>query len=291
MMRPASAFTVLLAAACASTSGGAGPVPAPGAAAPAAAPAQLAQEHGKPVTLTLPPFMRFQLERRDTIAVQLPNGATQNQVIQWDARLDARGSAETDGYRVVVTLDTVEITASVPVPPTALDSALGARWTAHLSADGKLTDIEADRDNSIVNQLGAMLRLLYPPLPGPELRSGAAWTDSSTVATRAQQFDVQEQQQIQYVASGPAVHGDDKVFVIAGTGTFSRSGEATQFGQEMRHESTGQRQLSYYLGTDGTPVGMDGTETSKVTFTVPAVGQSINAEQRSSFRVSAMDAP
>jgi hypothetical protein len=292
MMRLAAASTFLLATACAAaSSGGGSTLPAPGAAAPAVSPPAQPREHGKAVVLVLPPLMHFQLDRRDTVALQLPNGATQNQVIQWNAGLDVQGSAETGGYRVVITLDSLTITASIPVPQAGLDSAQGTRWTAHLSPDGTLTNVEPDRDNSIVNQFGAMLHLLFPPLPGSDLRAGAAWTDSSTVATRAQNFDVQEQRRTEYTASGPAVHGADKVFVISGSGTFTRSGAATQFGQEMHHESTGQRRVSYYLGTDGTPVGMDGAETSKVTITVPAVGQSIDAEQRSSFRVTPVTAP
>lgn len=291
-----SRLTLLLMAglACApqASSGGVGGVaPTPGAEAPAVATRPSGGEKGKAIPLEPPAFARYRMQRFDTVALQLPNGSVQNQTFGWSAWLDIRASAETNGHRLVITLDSLDVEATNPPPQEAMDSARGTRWTAHLDPDGHLSSVQADRESSIAEQFAAMLPFLYPPLPGPSVRSGAMWTDSATVPTRAQNFEVQEQDSTSYVVSGPSVHGERTALVISGTGSFTRTGSGDQFGQQMEYHSSGQRQATYYLGTDGIPAGVDGSESSKVTITVPAVGQSLTADQHSAFRVVLADSP
>lgn len=287
-------FSVLTVAACASAgSRGAGtPAPTPGAEAPAPAAPQPSKPTGKAVALKPPAFARYRMERSDTLELQLPDGSTQTQAYRWSAWLDTRSSAETDGYHLVLTLDSLEVTVSgVPLLQPALDSARGTRWTAHLARDGKLSSIETDRESSVARQFQAMLRFLYPPMPGGEVRSGTTWTDSAAVPTRAQNFDVQETGRTDYIVTGPAVHGAETVLVIGGNGTFTRTGTGSQYEQPMQYQSSGKRQLTFYLATGGTPAGTEGTESSQVTVTVPAVGQSLSADQRAAFRISSVGTP
>ncbi len=288
----AGALLGLAACAPAASSGagnGGGVVPPPpGAEAPAApAPKPGGNEHGKAVVLKLPPYDRYLVERADTLTLQLPDGSTQTQAYRWSAWMDARASVETGGYHLVLTLDSLEVDAPGGMPgQPALDSARGTRWTAHLDPDGRLSSMETDRESSIASQFGAMLYYIYPPLPGNDVRSGATWTDSTTAPTRAQNFDVQETARMDYLVTGPAVHGDRAVLMISGHGTFTRTGSGLQYDQPMQYQADGQRQVNFYLSPDGTPAGMDGSEASKFVITVPAVGQSLNADQRGSFRIS-----
>jgi hypothetical protein len=293
-MRLILGATALAISACASSAtGGAppgAPAPAPGAEAPA--PATPSRPTGKAVALKPPAFTRYRLERSDTLELQLPDSSTQMQSYRWSAWIDSRASAETDGYHLVLTLDSLEVAVSgVPLLQPALDSARGTRWTAHLAADGKLSSIETDRQSSVARQFQAMLRYLYPPVPGGEVRSGTTWTDSATVPTRAQNFDVQEMGRTDYAVSGPAVHGEETVLVIGGNGTFTRTGTGSQYDQPMQYQASGQRRLTFYLATEGAPAGAEGIESSQVTVTVPAVGQSLSADQRGSFRISVITTP
>lgn len=236
--------------------------------------------------------MRYRLERSDTMELQLPDSSTQTQSYRWSAWIDSRASEETGGYHLVLTLDSLEVVVSgVPLLQPALDSARGTRWTAHLASDGRLSSIETDRQSSVALQFEAMLRYLYPPVPHGEVRSGTTWTDSATVPTRAQNFDVQETGQTDYIVSGPAVHGEETVLVIGGNGTFTRTGTGSRYDQPMQYHASGQRQVTFYLATEGAPAGAEGSETSQFTVTVPAVGQSLSADQRASFRVSVIPTP
>jgi hypothetical protein len=294
-MRSALGAAVVLAiSACASSAtGGASPgapAPAPGAEAPA--PAAPSKPTGKAIALKPPPFTRYQLQRADTMELKLPDGSSQMQAYRWSAWIDTRTSTETGGYHLVLTLDSLEVAVSgVPLLQPALDSARGTRWTAHLATDGRLSSIETDRESSVARQFESMLRYLYPPLPGGAVRSGTTWTDTATVPTRAQNFDVQETERTDYIATGPAVHGSETVLVIGGNGTFTRTGTGSQYDQPMQYQSSGQRRVTFYLATEGAPAGAEGTETSQVTVTVPAVGQSLSADQRGSFRISVIGTP
>ena len=295
-MRFALGAAVLAISACASSStGGASPgtpAPAPGAEAPAAASPAPSKPTGKAIALKPPAFTRYQLQRTDTLELKLPDSTSQMQAYRWSAWIDTRTSAETGGFHLVLTLDSLEVAVSgVPLLQPALDSARGTRWTAHLATDGRLSSIETDRESSIARQFESMLRYLYPPLPGGEARSGTTWTDTATVPTRAQNFDVQETERTDYIATGPAVHGSGTVLVIGGNGTFTRTGTGSQYDQPMQYQSSGQRRVTFYLATEGAPAGAEGTETSQVTVTVPAVGQSLSADQRGSFRVSVIGTP
>ncbi|HET7602675.1 MAG TPA: hypothetical protein VFK36_06620 [Gemmatimonadales bacterium] len=293
-MRFVLGAAVLAVSACTgSTTGGASPgapVPAPGAEAPA--PGAPSKPTGKAIALKPPAYTQYRLERSDTLELQLPDSSTQTQSYRWSAWINSHASAETDGYHLVLTLDSLEVAVSgVPLLQPALDSARGTRWTAHLSSDGKISSVETDRQSSVARQFQAMLRYLYPPVPGGELRSGTTWTDSATVATRAQNFDVQETGRTDYIASGPSVHGDETVLVIGGNGTFTRTGTGSQYDQPMQYQAAGQRHVTFYLATEGAPAGAEGRESSQVTVTVPAVGQSLSADQRATFRISVIRAP
>ena len=293
-MRSILGAAVLAISACASsaTSGASPSTPAPAPGAEAPAPAAPSRPTGKAIALKPPPFTRYQLQRADTMELTLPDGSSQTQAYRWSAWIDTRTSPETGGYHLVLTLDSLEVAVSgIPLLQPALDSARGTRWTAHLAPDGTLSSVETDRESSVARQFAAMLRYLYPPVPSGEVRSGTTWTDSVTVPTRAQNFDVQEAGRTDYMVSGPAVHGDETVLVIGGNGTFTRTGSGSQYDQPMPYQSSGQRRVPFYLTTDGAPAGAEGTETSQVTVTVPAVGQSLSADQRGSFRIIVINTP
>lgn len=294
-------FLLLLAAvACApssSTGGGASPTPAAaGAGSGAAAPAAperpaAAREHGKAVALAPASFVRYLLVRYDTVTVQLPNGSTSMQAYERDAWLDTRVSPETDGFHVVITLDSLAVAGQFVPPQEMLDSARGTRWTAHLGRNGRLSSLEADRHTSMGEQFEPMLQYLYPVLPDSTVRPGATWTDSTVTPITAENFQGEEQVTLQYAATGPAVHGSHTVLTVQGRGTFARTGTATQAGQEMHLTSTGQRVLTHFLVTDGTVDGMEGSETSDLSYTIPSQGQTLSASQSGSFRVTIVPTP
>jgi hypothetical protein len=228
---------------------------------------------------------RFRIDRFDTVSVTMPDGSAQRQTYRRSAWLSVRTEERGSGFSAEIALDSLDI-SGVPVPPASIDSARGTQWTAFVAADGQLTGVEASRQSGIGDQVGALLQLLFPRLPGSSIRAGARWSDTTDAPTKADNFDVQERAVMQYEAGTPATRRGQSVLPIVATGTFTRDGSGTQFGRTLEMESKGARRFTHFIGVDGTPAGLDGTETNDMTITVPEVGQSIQATQSGSIQVT-----
>ena len=250
----------------------------------AAAPAAPSEGRGREIEYSAGDS-RFRIDRFDTVSVTMPDGSAQRQTFRRSAWLSLRTEKRSEGLRAEVALDSLDVSGT-PVPQASLDSAHGTRWTARVAADGELSDIEADRESAIGDQIGALLQLLFPRLPGSSIRAGASWSDTTDAPTKADNFDVQERAVMQYVAGTPATRRGQSVLPIVATGTFTREGSGSQFGRTLEMESKGARRFTHFLGVDGTPAGLDGTETNDMTITVPEVGQSIQATQSGTIQVT-----
>jgi len=275
---------ILLLSGCASASQPErAPVPAPTREAPAEAAAP-SEGRGREIEYSAG-ASRFRVDRFDTVSVTMPDGSAQRQTFRRSAWLSVRTEKRSSGLRAEVALDSLDISGA-PVPQASLDSARGTEWTASVAPDGELSDVEPNRQSGIGDQIGALLQLLFPRLPGSSIRAGARWTDTTDAPTKADNFDVQERAVMQYEAGAPATRRGQSVLPIAATGTFTRDGTGTQFGRTLEMESKGARRFTHFLGVDGTPAGLDGTETNDVTITVPEVGQSIQATQSGTIQVT-----
>ena len=228
---------------------------------------------------------RFRIDRYDTVSVTMPDGSEQRQSFRRSAWLSVETEKRGSGLRAEVSLDSLDVSGA-PVPQASLDSARGTQWTASVAADGELSDLRPTRQSTIGDQVGALLQLLFPRLPGNSIRAGARWSDTTDAPTKADNFDVRERAVMEYVAGTPATRRGESVLPIVATGTFTREGTGSQLGRTLEMESKGARRFTHFLGMDGRPAGLDGTETNEVTITVPEVGQSIQAMQSGTIQVT-----
>lgn len=228
---------------------------------------------------------RFRIDRYDTVAVTMPDGSAQRQSFRRSAWLSLRTEKRGSGLRAEVALDSLDVSGA-PVPQASLDSARGTRWTADVGPDGELDDLRPNQQSTIGDQVGALLQLLFPRFPGSSVRAGARWSDTTDAPTKADNFDVQERAIMHYVAGTPATRRGESVLPIVATGTFTREGTGSQLGRTLEMESKGARRFTHFIGMDGQPAGLDGTETNEVTITVPEVGQSIQATQSGTIQVT-----
>ncbi|HEU4830355.1 MAG TPA: hypothetical protein VFT04_14270 [Gemmatimonadales bacterium] len=228
---------------------------------------------------------RFRIDRFDTVSVTMPDGSAQQQSFRRSAWLSLSTEERGDGLRAEISLDSLDVSGA-PVAQAALDSARGTEWTANVAADGELGDVVPNRQSTIGDQVGALLQLLFPRFPGSSIRAGARWSDTTDAPTKADNFDVQERAVMQYMAGTPATRRGRSVLPIVATGTFTREGTGSQLGRTLEMESKGSRRFTHFIGIDGTPAGLEGTETNEVTITVPEMGQSIQATQSGTIQVT-----
>jgi hypothetical protein len=264
------------------------PTPAPRRDAPAAEAPSPSAGRGREIEYAAGDA-RFLIQRFDTVSVTMPDQSVQRQAFRRSAWVSVRTEEQGSGLRAEVALDSVEVVGA-PLPEASLDSARGTRWTARVAEDGEVSDVEASKESAIGDQIGSLIQLLFPRLPGSSIRAGASWTDTTDAPTKADNFDVREQAVMQYVAGAPATRRGTSVLPITATGTFTREGSGTQcmaaVCRTLEMESSGSRRFTWFLGVDGRPAGLDGTETNDVTIMIPDVGQSLEATQSGSIQVT-----
>jgi hypothetical protein len=230
----------------------------------------------------------YTLQRHDSLSLQLPGGANQQQLIDRTAYVNVTLVPDTGGYQATIVLDSLH--ATVGGVPAALDSlvpAWGTRWTGRLSANGDLSALTADRSTTLGDQVGPTLRSLFPVLPPGGVRVGMSWSDTTDVPVRADAFDAVERGTTNY----RAVDSDDsrakKAIKLESSGSYERKGKGVQFQQQLEMSGTGNRTAAHYLGQDGVLVSARGNDTSDMTITVPAVGQTVPVKQSGSYTIMA----
>ena len=222
------------------------------------------------------------LKRDDTVNVQLPNGLPQTQTLSRTAYLTVATAAGTP-MKLSITVDSV-VAEGPGAAMLAVDSAWGTHWTGTLSADGHFSELASDRTTPVGEQLRGMLPELFPPLPAGGARDGAAWTDTARSSIRAMAFDVKEDSRISSRAVTDTIRvGGRNGIRIESDVAFTRSGGGSQFGQAVEVQATGRRHVTSRLRPDGVVAETAGTESSDMTLTIPAVGQSLPVKQTATF--------
>ena len=284
MLRSRFASAALCAAGlgCAASTSNAPTGPAPAAArSPGAAPAVPAVRRGAIVYQPMAPTA-YVLRRDDTVNVQLPNGLPQTQTLSRTAYLTVATAAGTP-MNLSITLDSL-MAEGPGAAMLAVDSARGTRWTGTLSADGHFSELTSDRTTPVGEQLRGMLPELFPVLPAGGARDGATWTDTAKSSIRAMAFDVKEDSRISSRAATDTIRAGGRNGVrIESDVTFTRSGGGSQFGQAVEVQATGRRHVTSRLRPDGVVAETSGTESSDMTLTIPAVGQSLPVKQTATF--------
>jgi hypothetical protein len=231
----------------------------------------------------------YALNRHDSLALQLPGGATQQQLIDRTAYLRVTLARDAAGYLATIVLDSLEsAVGGVPAVPDSILPARGTRWTGTLTPDGKLSALRADRSSTLGDQVGSNLRSLFPTLPPGGVRAGMEWTDSTEVPIRADAFDATERSLTNYRSTESDDPNAKKAIKLESSGTYQRTGRGTQYDQKLEMTASGMRTSVHYLNSDGTLASAHGSDSGDMTITVPAVGQTVPVKQSGSYSVTSL---
>ena len=283
-------LAVLLLAGCGGSTAGNAPPPAP-APKPgeAEAPAPTTPGRGPAVTYKAVRNVAYRLERHDSLSLQYPGGATQEQVRDRIAflRVTVTESPTAGAYQVAIVLDSLQaLEGGQPVSPDSVAAARGTRWTATLTTGGGLGALTPDRTGTLPDELTGRLRLLFPALPAGGVREGMEWTDTTQYRLTADAFPGSERAVTTYHAAASDAPGMRKGIALESSGTYDRTGTRTQGEQELQMQATGKRQGAHVLGLDGSLVSASGSESGDMTITVPTVGQTVPVKQSGSYAIT-----
>lgn len=270
------------------------PGPGPGGAPPAPAP------RGGGAFYRPTPGLAYAYQRRDSLTLELPGGATQVQQFNRTAYLTvtiAEGSGAGRGgggaaaggeaggvYQATIRLDSLRQDPGGTVPPDSLLRAEGTTWTGSLTPRGHLGALQADRPGAVADQMEASLAALFPALPAQGLQPGATWTDTTERKLKADAFDATERA----VTTYRAVKADGGVITIEGATTFQRSGTGGQAAQPMEMVAQGVRRGVYRFASDGAVVSGEGADSAEMTITIPAVGQTVPVSRRATWKFTSL---
>ena len=113
----------------------------------------------------------YRLERHDSLSLQYPGGATQEQVRDRIAflRVTLTESPTPGAYQVAIVLDSLQAFENgQPVSPDSIAAARGTRWTATLSTTGGLSALTPDRTGTLPDELTG-------PAPAPLSGLAGGW--------------------------------------------------------------------------------------------------------------------
>ena len=231
----------------------------------------------------------YALNRHDSLTLQLPGGATQQQLIDRTAYLRVTLARDPAGYLATITLDSLaSAVGGVPAVPDSILPARGTRWTGTLTPDGKLSALRADRSSTLGDQVGSNLRTLFPALPPGGVRAGMEWVDSTEVPIRADAFDATERSLTNYRSTESDDPTAKKAIKLESSGTYQRTGRGTQYDQKLEMTASGARTSVHYLNSDGTLASAHGSDSGDMTITVPAVGQTVPVKQSGSYSITSL---
>ncbi len=289
---PGLLFAGMLLAGCGGPTAGNAPTPAPvRTPGDSAAPAPTTPGHGPAVTYKTVRNAGYRLERHDSLSLQYPGGATQEQARDRIAflRVTLTESPTPGAFQVAIVLDSLQVLENgQPGSPDSIAAARGTRWTATLSTTGGLSALTPDRTGTLPDELTGRLRLLFPALPAGGVREGMEWTDTTEYRLTADAFPGSERAVTTYHATEGDAPGARKGITLRSDGSYDRQGTRNQGDQELQMQATGTRQGTDVLGLDGILVSARGTEAGDMTITVPTVGQTVPVKQSGSYAITSI---
>jgi hypothetical protein len=257
------------------------PKPAAGSGGPSRAPTPEAAR-GTPILYRAAPASHYALERRDSLTLELPGGATQVQQYTRTAYLTVAIEDAPGKYHTTIRLDSLRQEVGGTVAADSVLRAEGTSWTGSLTPQGQLSALRADRTSGVGDQVEASFLALFPVLPATGLEGATGWSDTTERAIRADAFDVKERAATSYQVG----KHDGAVYTIDAATAFQRAGTGGQATQPMEMASSGTRRAIYRFSRDVGLLGAEGADSAEMTITIPAVGQSVPVHQRATWKAT-----
>jgi len=180
------------------------------------------------------------------------------------------GPADSLGYRLTFTIDSIALDSGTTVPPTVdLSAARGLVYDGRLTPAGvsRLTLVSDSARAAPFVQLLGLLQTFYPRLPAAGVTTGTEWTDTTTSDDRVV-IDVKR-----LSTNHARATWEDRAGVRAlrleVTSTYSVAGSGSQLNQPVEVTGSGTGTAHHFIGADGRYLGGEASDSSTITVKFP----------------------
>jgi hypothetical protein len=181
------------------------------------------------------------------------------------------GPADSLGYRLTFTVDSIALDSGTTLPPTIdLNAARGLVYDGRLTASGAstMTLVSDSTRAAAFAQLLGLLRAFYPRLPHTGLVPGAEWADTTTTDDRVV-IDVTRRSVNNSRVANWEDRGGVRALRLDVTSTYTVSGKGTQSNQPVEVTGSGTETTRHFIAVDGRYLGAEGTDSSTISVTFP----------------------
>lgn len=219
-------------------------------------------------------FLRVTL--RDTLVVPPPDSTADS----------TEALPSVSSYVASITLDSIQQDPLSTMRQPALDSVRGTSWQVLLAPAGGVGIVAVGPGSTVGQSLsGELARLFYPRIPHTGAAIGAQWSDSSQSQIGGLSVAQTERALTQYHVPEQDLEVVPPVLRVEGRASLERWGREERGGRAIELEGTGVDSITFYFGSGGRFAGAEGADSVAMTFTIPAVGQSVPVYQIGRYRL------
>jgi hypothetical protein len=128
-------------------------------------------------------------------------------------------------------------------------------------------------------------------LPAGGARDGAEWPHVDTTLVQAPSVSLQEVATGRTRAAAVVEAGGQRALRLQGDDAITQGGTGSMSGQSVQIQGSGMRRHEHTLALDGRLLGATGSDSLTLTYTVPAMGQTVPAVQVGRFTLTPTGTP
>lgn len=231
--------------------------------------------------------LRYRLDSRDSLAMEMPDGTFQRTVTVKSAFLTLSLRPSGLDLAAEISLDSIVLDRPNQMLQPLVDSAQGTHWSGTLRRTGRLDSLAANKASVLGEQVRGMLHRLLPILPDSGAEPGDQWQGRDSMPYQIMAgFEATEQRVAEFRAGKWDEIGGTRTLPIQSTIDYTVTGGGSSGGQEIQFEGNGRAQGTHSISTAGILLQAQVSDSVRMILTVPAVGQSVPTVMVTSYSLA-----
>jgi len=189
-----------------------------------------------------------------------------------------------DTLQYTITLDSVKVITTAPIPTGDQTKLMGLKFTGAMSPHGKFfSSTPSDTSAEVASAIDGMQRFLIPFSGSPKV--GSSWVDTVSSKVTRQGVDVSTQAISTYKLTGDTTVAGQKAWRVQRNTAIALSGSGSSQGQPITLEGTGTSTGAFFVSDKGQYLASNNEQNVDLKIGVPAAGMEIPQTVRTTTKV------